>query len=117
MGGTGCPAPFLYRPDHRIGMAFRANSNNRPGSVRTTSQLKALPNPRLGIHGCRQLYLRKYGATPILFGERSFFSKKMTNPDPPIADYGHEPVMLAETIELLHLQPGQTVIDCTLGRG
>lgn len=42
----------------------------------------------------------------------------MAYPDPlSFADIGHEPVLLRETIELLDLEPGQTVIDCTLGRG
>jgi len=34
----------------------------------------------------------------------------------PAAD-GHDPVLLAETLGLLNPQPGETVIDCTLGRG
>src|SRR4051812_43709130 len=29
---------------------------------------------------------------------------------------GHEPVLLAEILALLGLKPGQTVVDCTLGR-
>ena len=32
-------------------------------------------------------------------------------------DSGHDPVLLSETIEGLNVQPGQTVVDCTLGRG
>ena len=35
--------------------------------------------------------------------------------DPP--DAGHDPVLLDQTLHLLHLRPGATVIDCTLGRG
>ena len=31
--------------------------------------------------------------------------------------YRHEPVMLKEVIDLLHVQSGDTVIDCTLGGG
>ena len=30
---------------------------------------------------------------------------------------GHDPVLLNETIELLQIRAGQTVVDCTLGRG
>jgi 16S rRNA (cytosine1402-N4)-methyltransferase len=30
---------------------------------------------------------------------------------------GHDPVLLQETIDVLNPQPGQTVLDCTLGRG
>ena len=30
---------------------------------------------------------------------------------------GHEPVLLRETLDLLAPAPGQTVVDCTLGRG
>jgi 16S rRNA (cytosine1402-N4)-methyltransferase len=30
---------------------------------------------------------------------------------------GHDPVLLRETLDLLALRPGQTVVDCTLGRG
>ena len=30
---------------------------------------------------------------------------------------GHEPVLLNQTLELLNLRPGLTVVDCTLGRG
>ena len=30
---------------------------------------------------------------------------------------GHDPVLLRETLDGLNLQPGQTVVDCTLGRG
>src|SRR2546422_10926580 len=32
-------------------------------------------------------------------------------------DAGHDPVLMKETLEGLNLQPGQTVVDCTLGRG
>ncbi|HEY3320553.1 MAG TPA: 16S rRNA (cytosine(1402)-N(4))-methyltransferase RsmH [Planctomycetota bacterium] len=35
----------------------------------------------------------------------------------PEAEPGHRSVLLRETIELLALQPGQCVIDCTLGAG
>jgi len=34
----------------------------------------------------------------------------------PDAQAGHDPVLLRETLEALDLRPGQTVIDCTLGR-
>ena len=30
---------------------------------------------------------------------------------------GHDPVLMEETLALMSAQPGQTVIDCTLGRG
>ena len=30
---------------------------------------------------------------------------------------GHDPVLLDETLDLLNLRPGATVVDCTLGRG
>jgi 16S rRNA (cytosine1402-N4)-methyltransferase len=30
---------------------------------------------------------------------------------------GHDPVLLAETLDTLNPQPGETIIDCTLGRG
>src|SRR5687768_10952547 len=30
---------------------------------------------------------------------------------------GHEPVLLRETLDLLAPAPGQTIVDCTLGRG
>lgn len=30
---------------------------------------------------------------------------------------GHDPVLLDETLELLTLRPGMTVVDCTVGRG
>ena len=30
---------------------------------------------------------------------------------------GHDPVLLAETLDALQLAPGKTIIDCTLGRG
>ncbi len=30
---------------------------------------------------------------------------------------GHDPVMLNEVVDLLQVAPGQTVVDCTLGRG
>src|SRR5688500_16987335 len=29
---------------------------------------------------------------------------------------GHEPVLMRETLEALDVRPGQTVVDCTLGR-
>ena len=32
-------------------------------------------------------------------------------------DFQHTPVLLAEVIEHLHLQPGMTVVDCTTGGG
>src|SRR5205809_4072886 len=32
-------------------------------------------------------------------------------------DAGHDPVLMRQTLEGLNLQPGQTVVDCTLGRG
>jgi 16S rRNA (cytosine1402-N4)-methyltransferase len=35
----------------------------------------------------------------------------------PLPDAGHDPVLLDETLEGLNVQPGQTVVDCTLGRG
>lgn len=31
--------------------------------------------------------------------------------------FGHDPVLLRETIDILNPQPGQTFLDCTLGRG
>src|SRR5688500_14640511 len=33
------------------------------------------------------------------------------------AGVGHDPVLLQETLDGLNLQPGHTVVDCTLGRG
>ena len=30
---------------------------------------------------------------------------------------GHDPVLMNETLEGLNLQPGHTIVDCTLGRG
>src|SRR5688572_17368308 len=33
-----------------------------------------------------------------------------------LPDSGHEPVLLHEVLEQLHLQPDHTIIDCTLGR-
>ena len=30
---------------------------------------------------------------------------------------GHDPVLLAETLELLDASPGKTIVDCTVGRG
>src|SRR4051794_37433034 len=33
------------------------------------------------------------------------------------ADSGHDPVLMREILETLAPQPGQTYIDCTLGRG
>lgn len=33
------------------------------------------------------------------------------------AEHGHDPVMLAEVLEYLDPQPGQVVLDCTVGRG
>jgi 16S rRNA (cytosine1402-N4)-methyltransferase len=35
----------------------------------------------------------------------------------PLPTYGHEPVLLAQTLEHLKILPGSTFIDCTLGRG
>jgi 16S rRNA (cytosine1402-N4)-methyltransferase len=34
-----------------------------------------------------------------------------------MSESGHQPVLLEETLELLSPQPGETVVDCTLGRG
>ena len=36
---------------------------------------------------------------------------------PNLPEHGHEPVLPAETLHYLDLSPGQTVVDCTLGRG
>jgi 16S rRNA (cytosine1402-N4)-methyltransferase len=33
------------------------------------------------------------------------------------ANSGHDPVLMNEVLDALSLQPGQTIIDCTLGRG
>ena len=33
------------------------------------------------------------------------------------ADDAHVPVLFRETLENLQLEPGQTVVDCTFGRG
>src|SRR4051794_12379275 len=33
---------------------------------------------------------------------------------PPV---GHDPVLLHETLDALRLEPGKTIVDCTLGRG
>jgi 16S rRNA (cytosine1402-N4)-methyltransferase len=33
-----------------------------------------------------------------------------------LPDSGHEPVLLAEILDLLNPQPGQSLVDCTLGR-
>src|SRR5881397_1317843 len=30
---------------------------------------------------------------------------------------GHDPVLMNETLDGLNVQPGRTVVDCTLGRG
>ncbi|MEM6562047.1 MAG: 16S rRNA (cytosine(1402)-N(4))-methyltransferase, partial [Planctomycetota bacterium] len=32
-------------------------------------------------------------------------------------EHGHDPVLLAEVLELLDPQPGEVAVDCTLGRG
>src|SRR4051812_10612726 len=32
-------------------------------------------------------------------------------------DAGHDPVLIEETLEALNLEPGKTIVDCTLGRG
>jgi 16S rRNA (cytosine1402-N4)-methyltransferase len=34
-----------------------------------------------------------------------------------LPESGHDPVLLSETLDLLQPKPGQTFIDCTLGRG
>jgi 16S rRNA (cytosine1402-N4)-methyltransferase len=34
-----------------------------------------------------------------------------------LPETGHDPVLLDEVIDFLRLQSGQTVVDCTLGRG
>ena len=36
-------------------------------------------------------------------------------PTPP--EIGHDPVLMKETLDGLNVQPGRTVVDCTLGRG
>jgi len=36
---------------------------------------------------------------------------------PELPEHGHEPVLPVETLEHLDPRPGQTVVDCTLGRG
>jgi 16S rRNA (cytosine1402-N4)-methyltransferase len=33
------------------------------------------------------------------------------------SEAGHDPVLLDETIDLLQIRPGMTVVDCTVGRG
>ncbi len=35
----------------------------------------------------------------------------------PLPEHGHEPVLLAEVLDLLGIQAGMTVVDCTVGRG
>jgi len=35
----------------------------------------------------------------------------------PLPASGHEPVLLAETMELLNIAAGKVIVDCTLGRG
>jgi 16S rRNA (cytosine1402-N4)-methyltransferase len=40
-----------------------------------------------------------------------------SRPESSIPSHGHEPVLAIETIELLAPQPGQTFVDCTVGRG
>jgi 16S rRNA (cytosine1402-N4)-methyltransferase len=35
----------------------------------------------------------------------------------PLPSTGHEPVLLHETLQLLGVTPGKTIIDCTIGRG
>src|SRR5687768_4791841 len=42
------------------------------------------------------------------------FDAALTASVPPA---GHEPVLLREVLELLNPQPGQVILDCTLGRG
>src|SRR5690348_11865164 len=44
-----------------------------------------------------------------------------TNPEPTLfimqtPASGHDPVLLAEVLDCLNLQPGAVVVDCTLGR-
>lgn len=34
-----------------------------------------------------------------------------------LPETGHDPVLLTETLDLMNIQPGAVVVDCTLGRG
>src|SRR3954447_17944174 len=44
-------------------------------------------------------------------------SSESSAPQPlPLPPSGHDPVLLNEVLELLNPQPGQTFVDCTLGR-
>jgi len=44
-------------------------------------------------------------------------SAPTTPPPPTPPEIGHDPVLMNETLDGLNVQPGRTIVDCTLGRG
>ena len=51
------------------------------------------------------------------FVPRRFARYPRSEVPPELPDHGHEPVLPAETLQYLDPRPGETVVDCTLGRG